>query len=164
MRRSYHKNVRSMTIGELFSQLKRVEIDENGCWIWKGALGTSGYGIATLRRKAKVAHKFFYEALIGPVEKGHHLDHTCEVRVCCNPKHVVPRTPLEHVRRHAAAQTHCKQGHEYTEENTYWRKSPSGFPARACKQCRRESSLRSYHQHRRVQNGYVVDGRYRSAA
>lgn len=32
--------------------------------------------------------------------------------------------------------THCKYGHEYTEENTYWQKTKTGL-GRACKACRR---------------------------
>lgn len=40
-----------------------------------------------------------------------------------------------------AARTHCAQGHELTEENTYV--NPKGY--RGCRTCNRESSLRRYY-------------------
>lgn len=49
-------------------------------------------------------------------------------------------TVAEHTRRHwdAARPTHCPQGHEYTELNTYV--SPKGF--RSCRTCNRERARR----------------------
>ena|SRR5690606_8026987 len=38
-----------------------------------------------------------------------------------------------------AGATHCVNGHEFTEENTYW--EPRGW-GRACKKCRREAGRR----------------------
>ncbi len=74
----------------------------DGCWLWRG--GTSnGYGLLHLSkngRKTSVrAHRFAYEAMIGPIPKGLQLDHLCRVRSCVNPKHLEPVTNAENVRR-----------------------------------------------------------------
>lgn len=55
--------------------------------------------------------------------------------------------------------THCAQGHEYTEENTYWC-GPDGT-RRQCNICRRQRSLESYHRHR---DKRVAEQRARYAA
>jgi hypothetical protein len=69
-----------------------------------------------------------------------HLDHLCRVRHCVNPEHLEPVTPGENTRRSPihisvirAARTHCKQGHEFTPENTY-RHGP-GLRWRSCRAC-----------------------------
>lgn len=40
--------------------------------------------------------------------------------------------------------THCPQGHEYTEENTFW-SGPNGT-YRTCRTCQREHGRRYYHE------------------
>lgn len=43
-----------------------------------------------------------------------------------------------------AKRTHCRHGHEYTPENTYWSERPDGARWRQCRTCGRErSSFRS---------------------
>lgn len=47
--------------------------------------------------------------------------------------------------RPSKPKTHCAQGHEFTEENTSWKKhgvGKDGLPnvSRVCKQCRRDES------------------------
>ena len=46
-----------------------------------------------------------------------------------------------------ARKTHCPQGHEFTEENTYWY-GPEGKRARQCKICRAVRVKESYARHR----------------
>jgi hypothetical protein len=74
------------------------------------------------------------------------------VRNCINPAHLEPVTPEENRRRspiprgaHYANRTHCNQGHEFTPENTYWRKQtndPTRF-RRVCRACKRDSWRRA---------------------
>ena len=121
---------------------KRITVDANGCWIWRGTLTRDGYGKARVGSSMVRLHRFTYESLLGSIPDGLHIDHLCRVRSCCNPLHLEPVTNRVNVLRgdtipaaHAAA-SHCKRGHEFTEGNTYRYVSKYGYPARACRACR----------------------------
>jgi len=73
---------------------------DTGCWVWDGSVNTSGYGQFRRNGKMTVAHRYFYEQLVGPVPDGLDLHHTCEIRNCVNPTHLVPLTTKEHLALH----------------------------------------------------------------
>lgn len=53
------------------------------------------------------------------------------------------RDMLLHGTHHNRNKTHCKQGHEFTEENTYWQKGKEGNARRRfCRACGREATRR----------------------
>lgn len=78
---------------------------ESGCWVWLGKIDvTNGYGRINLRVGGKQVtppvHRVAYEALVGPIPAGMHIDHVCCVRRCINPNHLDLVTPGENnVRR-----------------------------------------------------------------
>lgn len=93
----------------------------NGCWQWMAAGDGRGYGSFGIGRKGRKAHIVAYEILKGPVPTGLQLDHLCRNRGCVNPDHLEPVTCRENVRRGlsgSAFRTHCRRGHEFTQENT----------------------------------------------
>lgn len=93
--------------------------DVTTCWVW-GATTSNGYGKFRGEAGLVNAHKWAYEAMIGPVPDGLHLDHLCRVRACVNPWHLDPVTPLVNVRRSPIThgnETHCPEGHPYAGEN-----------------------------------------------
>lgn len=103
----------------------------SGCWNWKAATNTTGYGVFGLQggRRNVLAHVFSYERANGPVPDGLELDHLCRNPRCVNPAHLEAVTHRENMRRGAVTnQGVCrKASHPMTPENT----TPWG----ACKAC-----------------------------
>jgi hypothetical protein len=60
----------------------------SGCWIWLASLGSHGYGNACIANKATVAHRFSYEAFIGPIPAGMLIQHSCDNHWCVAPHHL----------------------------------------------------------------------------
>lgn len=106
----------------------------SGCWIWRGPDKGNGYG----RFKRGSAHRASYEAFVGQIPQGLHLDHLCRNPMCINPGHLEPVTPKENVLRGFgvtalnARKTECKYGHPFTPENTIIKKF-----GKACRICQR---------------------------
>lgn len=109
--------------------MRRVQKTET-CWLWIGPLDQ--YGYARTRGQFNSGHALAYFLFRGTVPAGLELDHLCNVRHCVNPDHLEPVTHAENARRASERQTHCSNGHEYTEENTY-RRPKSGH--RDCREC-----------------------------
>lgn len=70
------------------------------CWPWKG--GTrNGYGHHCIDRKGVYAHRYAYELAHGappPSGKSHHVMHSCNNKLCCNPHHLSLGTAADNTR------------------------------------------------------------------
>lgn len=98
----------------------------DGCWNWKGALNTSGYGRLSLGGRGSLmarAHRVAYELVVGPIPDGQDLDHLCRNRACVKPAHLEPVSRQVNLLRGEtitatnAVKTHCPAGHELTGDN-----------------------------------------------
>lgn len=75
--------------------IDRIEVGD--CWQWIGRLDRDGYG--RFGKRGRPAHRVVWEALVGPIPVGHHLDHLCRNKACVNPDHLEPVLPVVNVRR-----------------------------------------------------------------
>ncbi len=71
-----------------------------GCWLWLAGVNPSnGYGrFYGPARKLLYAHKFSYTFYKGPIPRGLILRHTCDVKICVNPDHIILGTHLDNAR------------------------------------------------------------------
>lgn len=111
----------------------KVRVDDDGCWIWTGALQSRGYGSIAHAGKVHSTHRLAYELLVGPIPSGLTIDHLCFHKECCNPKHLEPVSRAVNNQRRAATITECPRGHAYTEANTYIHPTHG---SRECRECR----------------------------
>lgn len=79
--------------------MERAEpIPWSGCWIWMAGLMPNGYGSACVNGKSVNAHRAMFSAKNGPIPKGLVVRHTCDVRECVNPDHLILGTQKDNIR------------------------------------------------------------------
>ena len=103
---------------------EHVEVDENGHWIWTGALSNKGYGQVSVSGKTRSTHRVAYLALVGPIPPRMEIDHKCRIKACTRPACLEVVTSAENKRRArlAARATYgqtCPAGHELAGANRY---------------------------------------------
>lgn len=92
----------------ILRMLPRIEIDDDGCWIWPGAYNKSNYGMVYGDEgRAEHTHRISYLHFCGPIPDGLQVEHACHTRdkscpggnckhrLCFNPQHLELLTPLE---------------------------------------------------------------------
>jgi hypothetical protein len=67
---------------------------KTGCWLWRGAHHVFGYGtigVGSVKdgsKNVRGAHMVSWELHRGPIPKGKHVLHRCDVPACVNPSHL----------------------------------------------------------------------------
>lgn len=136
-------------------------VSGSGCWLFDGCTDEHGYGRLGIDGRSRRAHRLAYTAWVGPIPDSLQVDHEChntdptcaggrdcEHRRCINPAHLMLVTPGQNVLNGKgiaatfARRTACKNGHEYTPENTRWAATPTG-KTRICRTCRRISQRKA---------------------
>lgn len=115
--------------------IMRLRFMPDGCVEFSGPLfHDSGYG-QLAAGPSKRAHVAMWILMNGPVPKGSEIHHRCHNRACVRPDHLEALNRADH--RAAHLKTHCKNGHEFTPENTLHTSAQ-----RVCRTCNRENSRR----------------------
>lgn len=137
------------------------------CWIWVGARKRKdGHGVFYVGggNTAPVfenAHRTSWMIHNGPIPDGMYVCHRCDYPPCVNPAHLFLGTQGENMRdasdkrrTHFLALTHCKNGHEFTPENTFLRARTDGQIGgrviRVCRTCRQKYNREYNRATRRV--------------
>lgn len=134
------------------------EPDEYNCWNWQGCVGPDGYGhFGSKSQSTQQAHRISYEFFRGPIAKGMTIDHLCRNRRCVNPDHLeVVSLKVNLARGYGvgalnARKTHCIRGHPLTGYNA----GVTSNGGRYCRICNNASSLRRYHERRKLREAEV---------
>lgn len=126
----------------------KIKRTNNGCWVWTGATAGRGYGKLFVDGKDIRAHRVSWLLHRGELPDASFVLHRCDNPPCVNPDHLFLGDQYDNMRDCASKRrirtigksrlTHCKQGHEFTVENTNVR--PNGH--RRCAECTRNRSRR----------------------
>lgn len=138
---------------------KYIEVADNGCWLWTGAISTHGYGFFGYQGKSWLSHRVSFTLhKKGKLVKGMQINHMCHDqdtncndgdrclhRRCCNPAHLEQVSPKQNTlsgRTPAAKNAqkiHCDNGHEYTPDNTGYVSTTGERYCRTCSNNRKRA-------------------------
>ena len=89
----------------IIERIKSNIIVEGECWVWQGGNSGEGkgagrgYGRISIRGYTSSVHRVMYICEYGYIPNKIQVDHLCNNRLCCNPKHLEAVTHKQNCRR-----------------------------------------------------------------
>lgn len=114
------------------------KVDKSGsCWVWTAWKNAQGYGMFNEGPVKWKAHRLSFTLLVGPIPAAVCVLHHCDNPACVNPQHLYLGDRADNARDTSARKrwfnsrkTHCAQGHEFSQDNTFVQDG-----ARRCRRC-----------------------------
>lgn len=101
--------------------LSGYEVDSaTGCWLWNGSKYKNGYGWLKVFGAVVSAHRYSYELHNGPIPNGLEILHSCDVKECINPSHLIAGTHSQNM-KDASARGLIRKGKDHP---MYGKKNP----------------------------------------
>ncbi len=132
---------------------------ETDCWLWTGRLNGLSYPVI-FKPKTKdhkkgetLVHRWIFQYYKGEIQKGFHVHHICNNKICVNPQHLEALDVNSHLKKGNSPstinsrKTHCKRGHSL--DNAYIEK-PNG--KRHCIICRNNYMKEYYRNVTKIKN------------
>jgi hypothetical protein len=79
--------------------MKRVDKTDT-CWLWTGSVQKNGYGALSYGEPkwgTRFAHRWSYTYHKGTIPEGQMVRHTCDIRNCVNPAHLILGASIDNV-------------------------------------------------------------------
>jgi hypothetical protein len=76
---------------------RHIPVTESGCWLWTASATKQGYGDFRYKTIHYLAHQASFMAYNGAIHDGMHVMHKCDVRLCCNPNHLMLGTNADNI-------------------------------------------------------------------
>jgi len=122
----------------------RLATAEGECWLWNGATTEANYGRFKVFGQWRAAHRIAFKDFGNKLPDELDIDHLCRIHNCVRPSHLEAVTTQVNMSRGIVAQrTHCKNGHEYTAQNTRLQHRGE-LTYRLCITCRRAYAREGY--------------------
>lgn len=67
----------------------------SGCMLWTGCVNNAGYGIISVNRRARLAHRVAFMIKNGDIAPWMAVCHRCDNPPCCNPDHLFVGSSME---------------------------------------------------------------------
>ena len=62
--------------------------DPDDCWLWHGGRNGRYGAFHPETDTTELAHRYSYETFVGPIPAGMNINHSCDVCLCVNPRHL----------------------------------------------------------------------------
>jgi len=89
---------------DIWQHVKKTE----SCWLWTGGLDKDGYGRWWFEGKNVRAHRMIMNLAGKLIPPNMVSRHTCHVRNCVNPEHIIAGTQKENIHDQLMLGTHSK--------------------------------------------------------